>query len=142
MRPEYPCAHCISQGSAASVLEAFFGDAVPDLHDDQHDRTRSNAQISKLSDYVSEVVNARVYDGVHYRTSGEFGQCVWGGQVIRLVNFKPNLRIELLTKNGGWDAGQVDPQRRHRNESRPLHPSQPAMPMLSIIGKFFPTKAS
>ena len=29
MHPEYPCAHCISQGSAASVLEAFFGDAVP-----------------------------------------------------------------------------------------------------------------
>jgi hypothetical protein len=28
---------------------------------------------SKLSDYVAEVVNARVYDGVHYRTSGEAG---------------------------------------------------------------------
>jgi hypothetical protein len=28
---------------------------------------------SKLSDYVAEVVNARVYDGVHYRASGEAG---------------------------------------------------------------------
>jgi hypothetical protein len=28
---------------------------------------------SKLSDYVAEVVNARIYDGVHYRTSGEAG---------------------------------------------------------------------
>ena len=27
----------------------------------------------KLSDYVAEVVNARVYDGVHYRASGEAG---------------------------------------------------------------------
>jgi hypothetical protein len=27
----------------------------------------------KLSDYVAEVVNARVYDGVHYRTSGLVG---------------------------------------------------------------------
>ena len=26
-------------------------------------------RFSKLSDYVAEVVNARVYDGVHYRTS-------------------------------------------------------------------------
>ncbi len=29
MHPEYPCAHCISAQSAASVLEAFFGDAIP-----------------------------------------------------------------------------------------------------------------
>jgi hypothetical protein len=27
----------------------------------------------KLSDYETEVVNARIYDGVHYRTSGEAG---------------------------------------------------------------------
>ena len=27
----------------------------------------------KLSEYVAEVVNARVYDGVHYRASGEAG---------------------------------------------------------------------
>ncbi len=30
-------------------------------------------KFSTLSDYVAEVVNARVYDGVHYRTSGEAG---------------------------------------------------------------------
>jgi len=30
-------------------------------------------KFSKLSDYVTEVVNARIYDGVHYRTSGEAG---------------------------------------------------------------------
>ena len=30
-------------------------------------------KFSKLSDYVTEVVDARVYDGVHYRTSGEVG---------------------------------------------------------------------
>jgi hypothetical protein len=28
---------------------------------------------SRLSDYVSETIDARVYDGVHYRTSGEVG---------------------------------------------------------------------
>lgn len=27
----------------------------------------------RLSDYVQEVVDARVYDGVHYRTSGDVG---------------------------------------------------------------------
>jgi hypothetical protein len=28
---------------------------------------------SRLSDYVRESIDARVYDGVHYRTSGEVG---------------------------------------------------------------------
>ena len=28
---------------------------------------------SKLSDYTAEIVNARIYDGVHYRFSGEVG---------------------------------------------------------------------
>ena len=73
MHPEYPCAHCISQGSAASVLEAFFGDAVPTFTMTSTTAPGVMRKFSKLSDYVTEVVNARVYDGVHYRTSGEVG---------------------------------------------------------------------
>ena len=73
MHPEYPCAHCISQGSAASVLEAFFGDAVPTFTMTSTTAPGVTRKFSKLSDYVTEVVNARVYDGVHYRTSGEVG---------------------------------------------------------------------
>jgi hypothetical protein len=73
MHPEYPCAHCISQGSAASVLEAFFGDAVPAFTMTSTTASGVTRKFSRLSDYVNEVVNARVYDGVHYRTSGEVG---------------------------------------------------------------------
>ena len=73
MHPEYPCAHCISQGSAASVLEAFFGDAVPAFTMTSTTAPGVTRKFSRLSDYVNEVVNARVYDGVHYRTSGEVG---------------------------------------------------------------------
>ena len=73
LHPEYPCAHCISQGSAASVLEAFFGDAVPAFTMTSTTAPGVTRKFSKLSDYVTEVVNARVYDGVHYRTSGEVG---------------------------------------------------------------------
>ena len=73
LHPEYPCAHCITQTAVAQVLQAFFGDDV------EHFTLRSPTApgvergYSRLSDYVSEVVNARVYDGVHYRTSGEVG---------------------------------------------------------------------
>jgi hypothetical protein len=73
MHPEYPCAHCISQSSAATVLEAFFGDVVPTFTMTSTTARGVTRKFSRLSDYVAEVVNARVYDGVHYRTSAETG---------------------------------------------------------------------
>jgi hypothetical protein len=30
-------------------------------------------RFTRLSDYIREAIDARVYDGVHYRTSGEVG---------------------------------------------------------------------
>jgi hypothetical protein len=73
MHPEYPCAHCTFQSTAASVLEAFFGDQVATFKLTSITAPGVIRSFSKLSDYVAEVVNARVYDGVHYRTSGEVG---------------------------------------------------------------------
>ena len=72
MHPEYPCAHCITQSSVATVLAAVVGDTVPFTLSSPSAPgvTRS---FSRLSDYAAEVVNARVYDGVHYRTSGNVG---------------------------------------------------------------------
>jgi hypothetical protein len=73
MHPEYPCAHCITQSAAASVLEAFFGDAIPPVKLTSTTAPGVTRSFSKLSDYVTEVINARIYDGVHYRTSGDVG---------------------------------------------------------------------
>jgi hypothetical protein len=73
MHPEYPCAHCITQAAVASVLEAFFGDAVPTFTLTSPTAPGVTRSFGRLSDYVAEVINARVYDGVHYRTSGEVG---------------------------------------------------------------------
>jgi hypothetical protein len=73
MHPEYPCAHCITQAAAASVLEAFFGDAIPAVKLTSTTAPGVTRSFAKLSDYVAEVVDARVYDGVHYRVSGEVG---------------------------------------------------------------------
>jgi hypothetical protein len=73
MHPEYPCAHCISAQSAATVLEAFFGDAIPTVGLTSTTAPGVKRNYVNLSEYVAEVVNARVYDGVHYRTSGEVG---------------------------------------------------------------------
>jgi PAP2 superfamily len=73
MHPEYPCAHCINSAAGAAVLQAFFGDAVPTFSLTSPTAPGVIRRFSRLSDYVSESIDARVYDGVHYRTSGEVG---------------------------------------------------------------------
>jgi len=73
MHPEYPCAHCITQSAAAGVLQSFFGDTIPAVKLTSTTAPGITRSYVKLSDYVQEVVNARVYDGVHYRTSGTVG---------------------------------------------------------------------
>jgi len=73
MHPEYPCAHCITQSAAAGVLQAFFGDSIPTVKLTSTTAPGVTRTYAKLSDYVNEVIDARVYDGVHYRTSGLVG---------------------------------------------------------------------
>ena len=72
LHPEYPCAHCITQSAVAAVLGAVYGDTLT------FGLTSVTApgvtrRYTRLSDYAAEVINARVYDGVHYRTSGDVG---------------------------------------------------------------------
>ncbi len=74
MHPEYPCAHCIAQSAAATVLNTVFGDALPTTVL----MTSPTApgvirKFDRLSDYKAEIINARIFDGVHYRRSGEVG---------------------------------------------------------------------
>jgi hypothetical protein len=73
MHPEYPCAHCINTTAGAAVLEALFGDTVPPFSLMNPTAPGVTRKFSRLSDYVKESIDARVYDGVHYRTSGEVG---------------------------------------------------------------------
>ncbi|MGB4780659.1 vanadium-dependent haloperoxidase [Candidatus Methylomirabilis sp.] len=73
MHPEYPCGHCATAAAAAGVLEALFGDAVPTFTLVSQAVPGVRRSFTRLSDYVTEVINARVYGGMHYRTSGEVG---------------------------------------------------------------------
>jgi hypothetical protein len=73
MHPEYPCAHCTSQSSVAAVLTALFGDTVPEVKLTSTTAPGVTRTFVRLSDYVAEVIDARVFDGVHYRTSGRVG---------------------------------------------------------------------
>ena len=73
MHPEYPCAHCTFQSSAAAALRSIFGDVIPEAKLVSTTAPGVVRRFTKLSDYVQEVVNARIYDGVHFRMSGEVG---------------------------------------------------------------------
>ncbi len=63
--------NAIAMAAGAAVLEAFFGDASSPCSLTSSTTPGVTRRFGRLSDYVSESIDARVYDGVHYRTSGE-----------------------------------------------------------------------
>jgi hypothetical protein len=74
MHPEYPCAHCIVSAAVGAVLVAEIGSGpTPPLSTTSPTAPGVVRSWTKIDDFVQEVANARVYDGVHYRNSTEVG---------------------------------------------------------------------
>jgi len=72
MHPEYPCAHCIVASTVATVLRAELGaGSMPILTTTSPTAGGAARSWSNLDDFVREVAEARIYDGVHYRHSTE-----------------------------------------------------------------------
>ena len=77
MHPEYPCAHCICAGAVGEVLEARFGkDELPPIAMTSPAAPGVTRRWTRIADYVQEVDNARVWGGVHFRTSTEVGEAM------------------------------------------------------------------
>ena len=77
MHPEYPCAHCITAGAIGEVLEAQFGKGeVPPITMTSPTAPGVTHRWTRISDYVQEVDNARVWGGIHYRNSTEVGEAM------------------------------------------------------------------
>ena len=69
--PEYPSAHASISGSAAFILASIFGDNTSfTVISESRPGTRS---FSSFSDAVSEIADARVFGGIHFRTSCDLG---------------------------------------------------------------------
>jgi hypothetical protein len=74
MHPEYPCAHCIVSGTIGTILKAELGDKpCPTLTTTSNAAGGASRSWSNLDEFMTEVANARIYDGVHYRNSTEVG---------------------------------------------------------------------
>jgi hypothetical protein len=76
--PEYPSGHSTVSGAAASTLARVFGDDVAfTVTSEVRPGTRSFASFSAA---VAEIADARVFGGIHFRTS-----CVRGNTLGRTV---------------------------------------------------------
>ena len=77
MHPEYPCAHCITAGAVAEVLESEFGkSAVTPIEMTSPTAPGVTHRWTRLADYVAEVDQARIWGGIHYRNSTEVGEAM------------------------------------------------------------------
>lgn len=88
MHPEYPCAHCIISSTLGAVLKAEIGSGpTPTLSTTSPTAPGVVRSWTKIPDFVQEVANARIYDGVHYRNSTQVGTAM-GKQIGELVAAK------------------------------------------------------
>jgi len=86
--PEYPAAHGCATSALANSLADFFGDqqlnitltstSVPNV-------PLAVRTFTRPQDMINEIIDARVYDGFHYRTSGVHGTVI-GNKVAHWVS--------------------------------------------------------
>ncbi|SFQ11000.1 PAP2 superfamily protein [Nitrosomonas cryotolerans] len=88
MHPEYPCAHCIVSGTVGAILQAEIGSRpAPILTTTSQAAGGLVRSWRTVDDFTREVIDARIYDGVHYRNSGEIGSAM-GKQIANLAIMK------------------------------------------------------
>lgn len=81
--PEYPSGHAANSGAMAATLELLFGgDPGAQIEVTLSGITR---RWDTFDEGIEEVIDARVYSGIHFRTSDEVGARL-GRQVARFVS--------------------------------------------------------
>ncbi len=85
MHPEYPCAHCIVASTIGTVLRLELDDTpVPPLSSVSPTLPGVTRRWTTIDDFVREVSEARICDGVHFRNSTEVANAM-GKKVGELV---------------------------------------------------------
>ena len=74
LHPEYPCAHCISSGAVAAVVQAALGSAdIPEIEMTSSTAVGVIHRWTNLKAFSDEIANARIWAGFHYRFSTRVG---------------------------------------------------------------------
>jgi PAP2 superfamily len=100
LHPEYPSAHAILASAVATVLQAESGDApVPELTTTSPSAKGVTRRWQSAVAFAREVAEARVYEGVHYRTSTEIGAAMGRriGELAALKFLSPSASAEAPT---------------------------------------------
>jgi hypothetical protein len=84
--PEYPAAHGCFSGASTETLKYFFGSDDISFSIDSNVAGLANSvrTYSRFSDALTEVLDARIYGGMHYRNSTRIGANI-GKQVSRFT---------------------------------------------------------
>jgi hypothetical protein len=89
--PEYPAAHGVAMGGLANGLAEFFGTREVPITLTSN-VTGTQHSFTNIDELLAEVVNARVYGGMHFRTSVEDGVTI-GRDVAAWVAERYFLRL-------------------------------------------------
>jgi hypothetical protein len=77
MQLEYPCAHCVVAGTVGAILKAEMGNKpMPLLTTSSVTVNGAMRSWSSVAEFIQEVSNICIYDGVYYRTSTIVGNAV------------------------------------------------------------------
>ena len=75
MHPEYPCAHCIASSTAVNVLMRILKTSkLVEVELASPFAPNVTRRCSDLNDCVWEIMDARVFGGVHFRRSALVGK--------------------------------------------------------------------
>jgi hypothetical protein len=84
--PEYPCAHCIVAASFAAVVDGAIGTDAPPFSATSTTAPGVTHRWSNTQAFVTEVSEARIWAGFHYRFSTKVGEKMGyaiGGHVVK-----------------------------------------------------------
>lgn len=71
MHPEYPSGHSILAGAVGAVLKAELGTGPLKLSTSSPTLKNTTRQWSRIDELTQEIANARVWGGLHYRSTNE-----------------------------------------------------------------------
>ena len=96
MHPEYPSAHSILAAAVGTVLKAEIGKGpMPVLTTTSPTAKGASRRWTNLDDFMREVGDARIYEGIHYRTSTDVGTAM--GKQIGALTVEKFLQILALS---------------------------------------------
>jgi photosystem II stability/assembly factor-like uncharacterized protein len=104
--PEYPAAHGLAMGGLAYGLEKFFGTTNVPLTLTSN-VTGTQHSFNNINELITETINARVYGGMHFRSSVEDGITI-GRDVAAWVARRYFLRLNAspwVAQRSGLSAG-------------------------------------